>query len=103
MLDFFDLRVSGEIRSDLCGVLVVTLHAKTERLEALKEQERVERRDGLAKITKQLDAGLDDVRTSSEGGPVLKAVITRVGVGEHRELVIRREIKRTTIDDKAAN
>ena len=39
VLHFFDLRVPSEIRGDLCGVLVVTLHAKAERFETLKEEE----------------------------------------------------------------
>ena len=103
MLHFFDLRVSGKIRGDLCGVLVMTLHTKAECLKTLKEQERVERRDGLAKIAKQLHAGLNDVRAGTKRWPVLKAVVAGVWFGEHRELVVGREVERTAIDDEAAD
>ena len=37
--------VAGEVLGDRLGVRVVALHAQAQRLEALQEQERVERRD----------------------------------------------------------
>ncbi len=46
--------------SDLAGVLDVALDAQAQRLDALRDQEGVERRDRRAEVAEQLDPGLED-------------------------------------------
>ena len=60
----------------------MALHAQGQGLEALEQEERVERADGGAQVAEQLHPGLEDVGAGAEGGPVLEAVVARVGLGE---------------------
>src|SRR5690606_11787430 len=77
-LDAADLRVVGQELDDLAGVVVVPLDAQAQGLDALEQQEGVERADGRADVAQQLDPGLDDVGARAERLPVLQAVVAGV-------------------------
>ena len=66
-------------------------------------KEAVERRDGWAQIAQKLDTGLDDVGTRAQGRPVGESVVAGIGLGELGELVVRREVKASAVDDGSAD
>ncbi len=80
------------------------LDTQRERLEALRDQECVERRDRRADVAQQLHACLDDVGEVADRFGVDDAVVARVGSGQPRELVgVRGPVEPATIDDDAGD
>ena len=76
-----------------CAFCAVPLHAQRQRLEALQEQERVERRHRRADVAQQLQPGLQDVLRGPQRLGQLReheAVVARVGLGETREAAAAR-------------
>ena len=68
-------------------VLRVPLHAQAQRLQALQEQERVERRDRRADVAQVLQPALEHEHRGPQLGRKLReheAVVARVGLGEAR-------------------
>ena len=81
------LRVVREVLRDGLRVLVVALHPQRQRLDALQEQERVERRERRAGVAQQHGARASDVRRRPEGVGPDDAVVGRVGLREAGEAV----------------
>ncbi len=63
-------------------VLAVALDPQRQRLEALQEQERVERAERRADVAEALDAELEDEREVPEGGGVRDPVVRRIRIDE---------------------
>ncbi len=103
VVDGFDLIVSVEVLGHLLRVGEVTLHAQAQRLEALQDQERVERRDRKAEVAQHLHASLEDERAVAERREVGEAVVAGVGLGEVREATGRGVVERAAVDDRAAD
>ena len=104
--DPLDLVARLEPLRDRERVLRVPLHAQAQRLQALEEQERVERRDRGADVALVLQAAL---RMYSRGPQLVgqlrehEAVVARVGLGEAGEAAARRVVERAAVDDDAAD
>ena len=101
--DPLDLGAVLEPAGDREGVLAVALDAQRQRLEALEEQERVERAERGADVAEPLDAQLEDEREVAEGLAVDDAVVRRIRVGELREAARRRPVEVAAVDDDAAD
>jgi len=97
------LGLTGQVLGHLLGVRVVALHAQTEGLEALEEQERVEGRRRRTDVAEELHPRLEHVRAGAEGGPVGEAVVAGIGIGELGELVAGGEVEGAAIDDHPAD
>ena len=91
-----------EVLRDGERVLGVALQAKMERLNALQQKERVERRERRAGVAQALDARLEDERERPEGLGVGKAVVRRIGLGEVFETARGCPVELAGIDDDAA-
>ncbi|CDZ89285.1 hypothetical protein RHRU231_470133 [Rhodococcus ruber] len=76
-----DLGAAGEEVGDPAGVGDVAFHAQAQGLEALGDEEGVERGDRGAEVAQQLHAGLEGVGGGAEVG-VDHAVVAGVGGGE---------------------
>ena len=102
MVDLIDMRVLGEVVDDLEGVLDMALDAQRQRLRALQQQERVERRERCALIAQDQRA---DVRSEGRCADILgkaDAVVARVRVDELRELARSDPIELAAIDEDTA-
>ena len=64
------------------------LHPERERLEALEEQEGVERAQGRAEVPEHLHPALGDVGGWTEGLRVAYAVVAGVWIHQLRELAV---------------
>ena len=89
------------------GVLRVLLLAQRQRLEPLKEEPRVERTQGRADVSKELDAHFEDegdvshITEVCEHVPELEAVIAGVGLRELGEFPVA-PVEFAPVDDDAA-
>ena len=81
--DPLDLRVILEVPGHGHGVLDVALHADGQCLDALQDEEGVERADGRAGVAQGDRAGAGDHGGRSEGFGVLHAVVGRLRLAEH--------------------
>ena len=87
---------------DLLRVLRVPLETKRERLRALQEQERCERRDGRALVAQQNRAHIGHKGRRACRVDERHAVIAGVRVRDQRELSARSPVKLAGVDDHAA-
>ncbi len=101
--DPLDLGPVFEPAGDRQRVLAVALDPQRERLEALEEQERVERAERRADVAQPLDAELEDEREVAERLAVDDAVVRRVRVRELREPARGRPVEVAAVDDDAAD
>src|ERR671915_1918537 len=90
VVDPVDLRMALQELGDGLRVRRVALHPQGQRLEALQEEEAVERAEGWPPVPEHLDAGLQDKRKLAERGVDLQPVVGGVGVGEPWELPVVR-------------
>ena len=91
-----------EPRGHRGGVLHVTLHAQTEGLHTLEEQERVEGGDGRSEVAQVLQAGLQHEPRREQGLGELaedQAVVARVGLGEPGEPPAPLVVEHAAVDD----
>ena len=94
-----------QIPGDSQGILRVSGHSQVQGLEALHEEEGVERRQGRAEVAQERDAGLDDVGDVPQGlerFDEVDPVIARVRLGDQRELAVG-PVELAGIDDQAAD
>ena len=85
-------------------VLAVAGDPQRQRLEALQEEERVERAERGADVAQALDAQLEDEREVAEGGRVADAVVRRIRVDEVLlEPLAGGPVERAAVDDDAAD
>jgi hypothetical protein len=88
--------------------LSVALHAQGQRLEALQQQEGVERRLAGAEVAQAFNAGADGEGDVAEGPaaaedlPEVQAVVARRRIGEQRELAVA-PVELAGVDDDAAD
>ena len=102
MVDLRDMRVLGEVVDDLEGVLDMALDAQRQRLRALQQQERIERRERCALIAQDQRA---DVRSEGRCADILgkaDAVVARVRVNELWELARSDPVELAAIDEDTA-
>src|ERR1700757_4157839 len=92
-----------EVACDGEGILRMALQAQMQRLDSLKEQECVERRQGSAGIAQSLDPRLENKRERPEGLDIGKAVIGRIGPGELLETSRSRPVKLASVDNDTAD
>src|SRR4051794_4262143 len=79
----------------------MTLHAHTQRLNPLQEEERVKRAHAWAKIAQALYPGADDKRNWSESLAKVHAMVCTRRLGQLREIaLLPREL--AAVDDDAA-
>ncbi len=93
--------MAGEELGDLLRVGHVPLDAQAQRLEALRDQERVERRGRRAEVAQQLHPGLQRVRGRAELGEH-HTVVARVRRGEAGELAVG-PVEGAAVDDHAGD
>lgn len=102
-----DLVLALEVLGDPVGVLEVAVKTQAERLDALRDQERVERRDGRAEVAQQLHARLEDEgqvraerRADAEVPGEHQPVVALLGRVVVRELLrVLTVVERATVDD----
>ena len=102
MVDLLDLRMVLQELHDLLRVLRVPLEAKGQRLRALQEQKRCERRDGRALVTQQNRARIGHKGRRACRIDERHAMIAGVRVRDQRELSARSPVKLAGVDDHAA-
>ena len=73
----------------------MTLYAEGQSLEALQEQEGVERRDRCALVAKKSRSDLNDVSQITDCLCEYDTVIRRVRLGKSRELVVLSPVELT--------
>ncbi len=96
--------VGLEVLGDLQGVLLVTLHSQRERLDALQDEEGVERRERGAGVAQQHRAAARDVGGRAHRVAPDDAVVARVGLHERLEaLGILRPVEVAGVDDRATD
>src|SRR5688572_20873774 len=88
VVDPVDFGVALQELGDGLRVRGVALHPQGKRLQALQEEEAVERAEGGAPVPEHLDAGLQDKRKFAERGVDLQPVVGGVWFGEARELSV---------------
>ena len=93
MVDLFDMRVLREVVDDFQRVLDVALDAQRQRLDALQQQERIERRNRRARVTQQKRAQVDDKGRRADVFREAQAVIADVLLDEPREFARGRPVK----------
>src|SRR5690625_3772849 len=106
-----DLRARVEVVHDLGSVLQVALHPQRQGLEALGDEERVERRNCRTQVAQQLQARFQNERyvrakcaLRTEIGRVGQAVVARVWLVEAGEsLRVLAVIELAGVDDHATN
>ena len=85
-------------------VLAVALDPQRERLEALEEEERVERAQRRTDVAQALDAELEDERERPERLRVADAVVARIGLDEvGLEALAGGPVELAAVDDDAAD
>ena len=95
-------RVGVEPLGDRLRVGDVRLHPQRQRLHALQDQERVERRQHAAEVAQALDAQLGGEAVLAEVVPEAQVAVGRDRLGHHREVaVVPGEAAR--VDDRAAD
>ncbi len=98
------VRVVLKVPGDGERVGVVTLHPQRQRLDALQEEERVERRERGARVAQQHRAHAADVGGRAERVAPDDAVVARVGLGQPGEaLLVRDPVELPGVDDDAAD
>ena len=98
MVDLRDVRVLREVVDDLERVLDVALDAERERLRALQEQERVERRERRALIAQDERADVGRERRRADVLGEADAVVARVRLDELRELAALFPVELAAVD-----
>ena len=82
----------------------MALDPQRQGLEALEEEERVERAERRAEVPEALDAELEDERERAEGAGVAHAVVARVRIDEVRlEALAGGPVELAAVDDDAAD
>ena len=102
MVDLLDLRMVLQELHDLLRVLRVPLETKRERLRALQEQERCERRDGRALVAQQNRAHIGHKGRRACRIDERHTMIAGVRVRDQRELSTRSPVKLAGIDNHTA-
>ena len=102
MVDARDLRVRRQPRDDLLRVLRVAVEAQRERLDALQQQEGVERGDGRAGVAQENGADVGHKSGLARGLHERDAVVAGVRCGELRIAGAGSPVERTGVDDDAA-
>ncbi len=103
MVDLLHLGVLIQEIDHLQRVLHMPLHAEGQRLNALQEQEGVERRDACARVAQERCADLHHVSRGADRVRKHDAVIGSVGFAQTREFVVLLPIKGSSVDDHAAD
>ena len=99
VMDCSNFRVLAEEVDHLQGVLHMTLHAQTQGLDTLQEDEGVERRDGSTSVTQNDGTDTSHIRSSAYSVGKYDAMIRRIGLGQCGELVVLFPVELTAIDD----
>ena len=95
-------RVGGQPLRDRLRVGDVRVHPQRQRLHALQDQERVERREHAAEVAQPLDAQLGGEAVLAEVVPEAQVAVGRDRLGHDREVaVVPREA--AGVDDRAAD
>lgn len=84
-------------------VLNVALYSQRKGFQTLKQQERVERRDGSAQISHQRGADLEDVSDVARSLGEYYAVVRGVRLAESGELIVLRPVELACVYDNAAH
>jgi hypothetical protein len=93
-----------QVSGDLFGVGADAVHAQRQRLQALQNQEAVERRDGCAHVAQRHDARATDEGSRAQGFGVNDAVVGHVGLVEALELqLVLGPGKAPAVDNHAAD
>ena len=104
VVDPLDVRVPVEVPGDGERIGVVALHPQRQRLDALQEQERVERRERRAGVAQQHGARAADVGRRPERIAPDDAVVGGIGLGQAGEpLGVRGPVEVAAVDDRAAD
>ena len=86
------------------GVLAMALDPQRERLEALQEEERVERAEGRPQVPQALDPQLEDECQRTERAGVANPVIARIRIDEVGAEALRGgPVERPAIDHHSAD
>src|SRR5215210_2440532 len=88
VVDPVNLGMALQELGDGLRVRRVALHPQGQRLEALQEEEAVERAEGWPIVPEHLHPGLQDKRKLAERGVDLQPVVGGVGLGEPGELPV---------------
>ena len=102
MVDLLDQRVARKVLDDLLRVLRVPLQAERQGLDALKEQERVEGRDGGAGVPQENGTDVRDERCGTDGIREGDPVIAGVRVGDLRVFARGLPVELAGLDDDTA-
>ena len=102
MVDARDLRVRRQPRDNSLRVLRVAVEAQRERLDALQQQEGVERGDGRAGVAQENGADVGHKGCLACRLHERDAVVAGVRRGELRIAAAGSPVERTGIDDDAA-
>ena len=97
-----NLRMTLQKFRGLQSVGHMPLHAQTERLQPLQQQERIERGLARADVAQDLDPGFGDERTGAERCE-LHAVIGGIRLGEVGEPPRSGPVEIAAVDDHAAD
>jgi hypothetical protein len=104
VVDPLDRLVPGQVLGDGQAVLRVALHPQRQRLDALQEQERVERRERRSGVAQQHRARPPDVSGRAERVAPDDAVVGRVGLRQPGEAIgVRDPVEAAGVDDRAAD
>ena len=95
-------RVRVEPLGDALRVGDVRLHPQRQRLHALQDQERVERREHAAEVAQALDAQLGREAVLAEVVPEAQVAVGRDRLGHHREVAVVPG-EAAGVDDRAAD
>ena len=102
MIDLLNMRILREVVDDFERVLDMALDAQRQRLDALQQQERIERRNRRARVAQQQRTQIDDKRRRANVFREAQAVVADVLRDEPRELARRRPVEFAAVDDDAA-
>ena len=104
VIDPAHLRVPLQVRCHREGIGAYPVHAQRQRLDALQDQEAVERRDRRTHVAQRHDTRSTDEGRGAERLRVDHAVVRDVGRAEARELVrVLRPGELSRVDQRAAD